>query len=325
MEIRYHTLDVFTDRIFGGNPLAVFPDAAGIDDGTMQRVARELNLSESVFLTPPRTPEGTRRVRIFTPVTEVPFAGHPTVGTAYFLAASGAVEIGEEGGTVVLEEGVGPVEVAVEVEGGLPSATRLTAAGEPEHRPLPWSTDGDTAGGRARLAEMVSLPEEAIGFGGRAVAGCEGAFEPEVVSAGLPFVVIPVRDLAGIRRARLDTAVWERLTREAWSRMIYLVCPEAEAEGVDQHVRMFAPGAGVPEDPATGSAAAALGAWLGRRSARRDARLRWRVEQGLEIGRPSLLEVDVEVSDGSVRSIRVGGRSVLVGRGVLRIPAESER
>jgi trans-2,3-dihydro-3-hydroxyanthranilate isomerase len=295
-------LDLFTDRAFGGNPLGVFPEASGMDDGLMQRIAREMSLSETVFLFPPETSEGTRRVRIFTPGMEVPFAGHPTVGTAYFLAATGAVDIGPEGGSVLLEENVGPVRVEVEVEGGRPARTVLTAAVLPEHRPVPWA--------RAELARLVSLPPDSLGYQG---------LEAEMVSCGLPFVVVPVRDLEAVRRSRLDLGAWDDLTRGAWSRMIYVLTMEAEGADVDAHVRMYAPGAGVPEDPATGSAAAALAGYLGRRAAG-DGVHGWRIEQGLEIGRPSLLEAEATVEGGAVARVRVGGRSVLMSRGVMDVP-----
>ena len=317
-DLVFHTVDVFTDRVFGGNPLGVFPDAAGLSDDLMQRIAREMNLSETVFLSPPETPDGTRRVRIFTPAVEVPFAGHPTVGTAHFLAATGAVELPPGGGTVVLEENVGPVAVEVEMEDGRPVRARLTAAVEPEHRDSPWPPDA--------LAALLSLPEGAVGMDPEAVPGVEAPLPPELVSLGLPYVVVPVRDVAAARASRLDTATWERMTRGAWSRMIYVVAPGGEGPDVDLHVRMYAPAAGVPEDPATGSAAAALGAWLGRRVAPgRDGRTvtrSWLVEQGLEMGRPSLLEVEADVEGDGVRAVRVGGRSVLVSRGTMTVPAD---
>lgn len=303
MRYDFHTLDVFTDRTFGGNPLGVFPEAGGLDDATMQKVAREMNLSETVFLLPPETPAGTRRVRIFTPAVEVPFAGHPTVGTAWFLTSSGAVTMERNGGTVVLEENVGPVPVRVETEDGRPVRATLSAAVLPEHRPVPWS--------RERLAAMISLGPDDV--------GC-GEMEPEMVSCGLPFIVVPVTDVDAASRSRLDPAVWDELTDGAWSRMVYVITRGGQGEGVDLHVRMYAPAAGVPEDPATGSAAAALGGYLGSRAAD-DGLWAWRLEQGLEVGRPSVLEVEAEVKDGTVAAVRVGGRCVPVSRGSMEVPS----
>lgn len=313
-ELTFHTVDVFTDRVFGGNPLGIFPDAGELPDPLMQSIAREMNLSETVFLTRPTSPGGPWRVRIFTPAVEVPFAGHPTIGTALFLAGTGRVELPEGGGTIVLRENVGPVPVDVGMEGGLPSTARLTAAVPPEHRECPWSPE--------ELATMLSLPPEAVGCPEGTVEGVSGGLEPELVSAGLPFVVAPVRDLDAARAARLETGSWERLTTGAWSRMMYVVSPEAEGPDVDLHVRMFAPAAGVPEDPATGSAGVALAAFLGRRcpTGTGGRTFRWTVEQGLEMGRPSRLEIEADVAGGSVEAVRVGGRSVPVSSGTMTVP-----
>ncbi|HZD06432.1 MAG TPA: PhzF family phenazine biosynthesis isomerase, partial [Longimicrobiales bacterium] len=228
--------------------------------------------------------------------------GHPTVGTAWFLAATGTASLEPDGGTVVLEENVGPVPVRVDTKDGRPVRAALTAAVLPEHRPVPWS--------RERLAAMVSLEPEAL--------GC-GDLEPEMVSCGLPFVVVPVADVDAARRSRLDSGVWEELTTGAWSRMVYVVTRGGEGEGIDLHVRMYAPSVGVPEDPATGSAAAALGGYLGART-EGDGTWTWRVEQGLEIGRPSLLEVEADVGEGAVTAVRVGGRCVTVSRGSMEVP-----
>lgn len=298
----FHILDVFTDRVFGGNPLGVFPDARGLDPETMQRIARELNLSETVFLSSAESHMGTRRARIFTPATEVPFAGHPTVGAAWFLASHGAA--GADG-VVALEENVGLVRVDVDMADGRPIRARLTTAIPPEFRDMPWQ--------RPELARLLSLEEDEIGAPG---------WEPEMVSCGLPFLIVPVRSLDAARRSRLDTAAWEDLTRGAWSRMVYVVTPEAEGEGVDVHVRMYAPAAGVPEDPATGSAAAALAGYLGKRAGGSGSHA-WRIEQGIEMGRPSLLDAEVDVEDGRVVAVRVGGQAVTVSRGTMEVPGET--
>jgi len=308
MELAFHTLDVFTDHVFGGNPLAVFPDGRGLGDAVMQRIAREMNLSETVFLFPPETDEGTRRVRIFTPGAEVPFAGHPTVGTAFFLAATGEVGLEGERTRIVLEEKVGPVPVEIRSENGRPVSTKLTAAVAPEYRDATFPDD--------QLASLLSLPHGAV--------GAEG-LSAEFVSCGLPFLVVPVRDLEAARRSRLDPATWETLLADAWSRKVYVVCLEPEGAGVDVHVRMYAPGVGVPEDPATGSAAAALAGYLGKRAGVSEGSLRWRVEQGIEMGRPSLLEVEAELEGGRVVRAHVGGRSVMVSRGTMRVPDEVAR
>jgi trans-2,3-dihydro-3-hydroxyanthranilate isomerase len=305
MDFRFHTLDVFTDRVFGGNPLAVYPDGRGLDTETMQRIAREMNLSETVFLLPPEG-SGTKRVRIFTPARELPFAGHPTVGTAWFLAGSGDVPVERDGiSTLVLEENIGPVAVEVTMKRGRPEFARFTAAQRPEYR--------TPAFGRAECARLLSLSEDEIGAPG---------WEIEMVSCGLPFLVVPVRDLDAIGRSRLDLTVWDELLEGGWTRMVYPIAPAAKGSGADVRVRMYGPHAGVPEDPATGSAAAALAAYLGKRGARDgpDGTLRWRIAQGVEMGRPSLIEAEADVQGGAVIAVRVGGRAVAVSRGTLTLP-----
>lgn len=310
MDYPFHTLDVFTDTPFTGNPLAVFPDARGLTPDQMQRMALEMNLSESVFVLPAETPTGTRRVRIFTPGREVPFAGHPTVGTAFYLAASGAVELPPEGGVVVLEEEVGPVPVQVTSREGVPVSAELTAAEEAREAPAPAENP--------RLAALVSLPPDEVGAEG--ARGIAGRLEPAFASVGLPYLVVPVRNVEAAEGAALDSAVWrELLPPGAESRMVYVVAPGGRGEGVDFHVRMFAPDAGVPEDPATGSAAAALGAYLGSRVP--DGESRWVLEQGLEMGRPSRLALRIEVEDGRAAVVRVAGAAVLMSRGVMPAPA----
>lgn len=301
MELPFHTLDVFSDRTFGGNPLGVFPDTAHLPPGLMQRIAREMNLSESVFLGPPES-GGDARVRIFTPGKEVPFAGHPTVGTAIYLAS--LLDDGPSDGTraLVLEENVGHVPVDVRFQGGEPVFARFTTAVLPEHRPSPLS-DVD-------LAMMVGL----------SVSDLHPALRPEMVSCGLPFYVIPIGSLTAIRSAVLDTALWRRLVSHLWADHVYLICPEVEGEGVDMHVRMFAPAAGVPEDPATGSAAAALGGYLSMVDGCEAGTLHWTVEQGIEIARPSILQVEADRSGGSTSAVRVGGSAVFVSRGVMSVP-----
>jgi trans-2,3-dihydro-3-hydroxyanthranilate isomerase len=305
MRLPFHTLDVFTDRAFGGNPLGVFPDATHLPSELMQMIARQMNLSETVFLGPPESDRGTARVRIFTPAVEVPFAGHPTVGSAIFLASGGAGErqAGSDEVTLVLEENVGAVPVKVHFEEGRPVFAQFTTALPPEHRPCGLAP--------ADLAALVGLQPADIGPDG---------LSPEMVSCGLPYLIVPVRSLDSIRRAELDTIRWRSMVADGWAHHVYLVCPESEGEGVDMHVRMFAPGSGVPEDPATGSAAAALGGYLSAVDGRAEASLAWTLEQGLECGRPSLLYVEADRAGGVTAAVRVGGSAVAVSEGIMTIP-----
>lgn len=318
MELSFHTLDVFTDRTFGGNPLGVFAVETTPPLETMQRIAREMSLSETVFVSPPETPEGTARVRIFTPVKELPFAGHPTVGTAIHLASPGTDTAGlrmpslpRDGEvTIVLEENVGPVPVVVKIEAGLPVFARFTTAVLPEHRPSPHA-DHD-------LAAMIGLDPEEIG--GTDAAGTE--LRPEMVSCGVPNFVIPVRTIESVRACVLDAARWKQLLADEWADHVYVVCLDGEGQGVDVRVRMFAPGSGVPEDPATGSAAAALGGYLSKVHGGDEASLAWTVEQGIEMGRPSIIHVEADRAAGRTTAVRVGGGAVPVSRGFMRVPAQ---
>jgi trans-2,3-dihydro-3-hydroxyanthranilate isomerase len=303
MEHSFCTADVFTDVPFGGNQVAVFPDARAIPEERMQDVAREFNISETVFVFPAREPGHTRRVRIFTPGGELPFAGHPTLGTAHALAELGEIALDGEVTRIVFEEGIGPVPVEIRARNGVPTFARLSAAKLPEIGPPPPPA--------AHLAAVLRLEEKDF---------LEGAFTPQAVSCGVPFLFVPLRDRQALARARLDQQAWEDTVASFWASMVFLVCRDPERRGSDLRGRMFAPGAGIPEDPATGAAAVALGGYLAERDPRRDGILRWVLEQGFEMGRPSILEIEAEKRDGRVTATRVGGASVLVARGTMRIP-----
>ncbi len=301
---RYHfvTADVFTDRPFGGNQLAVFPDARGIPEERLQDVTREFNFSETTFVYPPENPNHTRRVRIFTPGAELPFAGHPTIGTAHVLAAIGEIPLTGDATDIVFEEGVGPMRVTIRSEGGAPVFAQLTAA------QLPHS--GRAAPSRATLASALGL--EATDF-------LDDPWGPHPLSCGVPYTFVPVRDVATVAKARLRLDVWESTLKGSWGSEVFVFALGGERAGSDIHARMFAPGLNVPEDPATGSAAAALAGYLATRDPRRNGLLSWRVEQGFEMGRPSIMEVEADVSGGAVTAVRVGGASVLVSEGQMEI------
>lgn len=306
MRYRYHTLDVFTDRVFGGNPLAVFPHAEGIPGSVMAAIARELNLSETVFVLPRATAEGTRMLRIFTPGAELPFAGHPTLGAAHLLAATGESGLGsadEPLTQVVFDEGIGPVRVTIRRESGAPVFTQLTAAQAPEMGPRPPS--------RERLARLLGLEVGDV---------LAGDWSPAAVSCGVPFLFVPLAGRSAVARARLDHGIWAQELKSYWAAQVFVFAREGEMAGSDIRARMFAPGLGVPEDPATGSAVAALGGYLAGRPGQRDGLLRRTIEQGFEMGRPSLLYLEADVTSGRADAVRVGGRSVLVGDGEIDIP-----
>ncbi|HET7585079.1 MAG TPA: PhzF family phenazine biosynthesis protein [Gemmatimonadaceae bacterium] len=297
MRHRYYTLDVFTSRRFGGNQLAVFPFAHHIPEHALGPIAREFNYSETVFLYPPDDPAHTRRARIFTPGEEIPFAGHPTVGAAHLLAAIGEVPLAGDETRIVLEERVGAVSVLVRLSAGAPVFAQLTAAKLPEVGPPPPA--------RAALAGVLSLDES--DFGDDA---------PEAVSCGLPFLFVPVRSRDAVRRARVRMEQWERTLATYWAPQL-MVFWRASADVL--HARVFVPGLAVPEDPATGSAAAALGGYLAARDSQRDGTLRWTLHQGEDMGRPSLIEIEADKRDGHTTAVRCGGSSVLVCEGTLSL------
>jgi trans-2,3-dihydro-3-hydroxyanthranilate isomerase len=302
MRYRYLTCDVFTSVPFGGNQLAVFPDARGIPEHRLLDVTREFNYSETTFVFPPDDAKHSRRVRIFTPGGEVPFAGHPTVGTAHALAESGELALTGDLTHIVLEEQVGPVPVSIRAEGGHPVFAQLSVARLPEVLAPPPSRD--------ELARVLGLEvDDLLG----------GDWSPQSLSCGLPFLFVPLHDRGAVARARIRMDAWDATLRNAPVSEIMVFAAGGERPGTDYRARMFAPGLNVPEDPATGSACAALGGYLAARDPRQDGTLRWVVEQGFEMGRPSMLEVEADVTRGAVTAVRVGGDTVLVCEGTMAI------
>ena len=299
---RYHTADVFTDTRFGGNQLAVIPDARGIPEPLLLAIAREFNYAETTFVYPPADPANTRRLRIFTPGTEVPFAGHPTVGTAHVLAAIGAIPLAGDMTRIVFEEGVGRVSVAIRSRDGRPVFAQLSVAKLPEAGPVPAS--------RAKLAAVLGLDVADL---------LDGQWAPQAFSGGIPFLFVPVVDRAAVARVRIRTDAWESTQQHAWAPDLFVFAPGGEREGTDFRARCFVPGLGVAEDAATGSANAALAGYLAARDGRSDGTLRWRVEQGFEMQRPSILEVEADLAGGRLTAARVGGASVLVCEGTMDV------
>ena len=301
---RFLTADIFTDTRFGGNQLAVLPDARGLTTEQMQAITREFNDSESTFILPPENPANTRRVRIFTPGSELPFAGHPTVGSAFVLATIGEIPITGDETRIVLEEGVGPVPVTVRSRDGKPVFCQFSVAQLPKvGKPLP---------SRAALAAVLSLPEEDL---------LDGKWRAEVVSCGLPFSFVPVRDRAVVAKSRIRMDQWEKHLAGTDGENVMIFAMDPEQPGHDVRARMYGPGpaVNVPEDPATGSACAALGGYLAMRSDQRDGTLRWVVEQGYEMGRPSLIDVEADKKGDAITAVRVGGESVLVSEGTITV------
>ena len=304
MRAQYITCDVFTDHTFGGNQLAVFPDASDIPPELYPHIAREFNYSETTFVLPPTDPKNTRRVKIFTPGGELQFAGHPTVGTAHVLAATGAVKLNGGATNIVLEEGVGPVPVSIRGEAGRPTFAQLSVAQLPQVGPPP--PDAKT------LAAMLSLTPRDLPD--------DDALTPQAVSCGTPFLFVPLRDRGAVARAKIRIDIYEQVLRGYLTDKVFLFALDPEHEEHDVRARMFAPSIGVQEDPATGSAAVGMGGYLAMRDPRADGTLRWVVEQGFEMGRPSILEVEVDKRRGEITAVRVGGETVLVCKGEIELP-----
>jgi trans-2,3-dihydro-3-hydroxyanthranilate isomerase len=300
----YHLVDVFTDRAFGGNPLAVFLDGKGLSDLLMQAIAKEFNLSETTFVLPPQDAANDFRVRIFTPTSELPMAGHPTIGTTFMLTRAGLVRPAaeRERTTITLEEGVGPIPVAIDWENSAPSFIEM-------QQPLP--TFGSPIENVSEIAEMLSLNADAI----RTDAPVQ------IVSCGVPFLYVPVKSLEAVRRIRFRMDVAERFGFPAENTFVFATETEFATSGV--HSRMFAPLLGVYEDPATGGATGPLGCYLVRhRIIPSEGELRCVSEQGIEMGRPSFLHIRIRHTNGEITAVHVGGTCHYMGSGQLELPEE---
>jgi len=299
--LRFVTADVFTASAYGGNPLAVVLDGRGLTTAQMQAVAREFNLSETTFILPPGNPRHTARVKIFTPTAEMAFAGHPTVGTAWAMAHLGLIAPAGDEARIVFEENVGPVPLTVRFDGTRPSYVSFTTAMVPEEVvPVPAV---------AELAEIVGLtPADIRTDGAPALA----------LSCGTAFTCIPLRSAEAVARVRLNSEAWRRHLGAGPAHKVFVF---ARTGPGTLHARMFGPGEGVAEDPATGSAACAVTGWLVRDAGPKVGTGRWTIHQGEEMGRPSRIFVEADVSNGAIIAVRCGGTAVMMAEGTLRRPA----
>ncbi|NKX44318.1 PhzF family phenazine biosynthesis protein [Roseicyclus persicicus] len=287
--LRFHIYDVFTTTPFTGNPLAIVEGAGGLTTAQMQTLARQFNLSETIFVQPPDDPAHTAKVRIFFPTAEIPFAGHPTIGCALHLAGDTASEI-------TLEEVAGLVPVTITRDGGATLA-EFTAPRLPvRHAPVPP---------HALIAAALDLTPARI-----------GPHDPGVWQGGPAFLYVPVTDLDTLAAARPIEPVWSELMAAARVDSAYLYT--ATPEGIRS--RMFSPTAGIPEDPATGSATAILAGQLLANGALPGGTTTLRLRQGVEMGRPSDLRLTVDVDAGAIAAIRVAGSAVKIAEGTIRIP-----
>ena len=298
MRRRFHTLDVFTDTAFAGNPLAVVLDCDGLDAARMQAIAREFNLSETVFVRDAGDPVNTARLRIFTPTSELPFAGHPTIGAAALIAHLRAPDrIVKDELRIVLEEGIGDIVCMVR-------APRKGALHASFICPQISTRVGDVADDAA-LAAALGLEPGDIGMEGH-IAG--------IWSAGNPVAFVPIRSLEAIGRARAGAGFGGVF---AGARGAFLYTSEVSLEGNDVHARMFAPHLGIGEDPATGSAAAAFAGIAAAYEEPPDGEHTLIIEQGFEMGRPSLMILGLAVEGGVLTGASVGGSVVLISNGEI--------
>lgn len=301
--LRYTIVDVFTDKQFGGNPLAVFTNGRGLSAELMQAIARELNLSETTFVLPASDAAHHYRVRIFTPAVELPMAGHPTVGTSYVLARERMFDWSGDTATLRLEEGVGTIVVQMSFKDGLPSFIEMS-------QPLP--TFGETFEDVGAVAEMLSLDKEEITATNLPLA---------VVSCGVPFLFVPLRDLRAAQRIRFRLDVWERTLKDFVAPQVFVFTRETEFVRSTVHSRMFGPAAGILEDPATGGASGPLGCYLVRHGVVDTETEVSEIlsEQGIEMGRPSFIRIRIERRGEEITGVRVGGECRFVGEGFFEI------
>ncbi|MFL6812717.1 MAG: PhzF family phenazine biosynthesis protein [Bradyrhizobium sp.] len=304
MQRRYVTVDVFTDRAFGGNPLAVVLDAGGLSTAQMQAIAVEFNYSETTFVLPPRDPANDAHVRIFTATREIPFAGHPNVGTAFVLATRPA----KPPARLKFEEGAGLVAVALLQDGGKVVGAELTA-------PQPFTQMSHVSSEQAAACASLSTAEIKV-----------DRHPPVIVSVGLPFLVAELTSRDALRRARPDAAAFARTfpCDGAFSVYLYTRDVPAEEKPCDLQARMFLRGSsGLTEDPATGSATLAAAALLADLAAERDGELKLRIGQGVDMGRPSLLLTRVRKANGAIVSAHVGGGCVQMMEGTFALAGEA--
>ncbi|QWW66363.1 PhzF family phenazine biosynthesis protein [Rhizobium sp. WYJ-E13] len=301
MALSYSVYDVFTDTKLAGNPLAVIFDGEGLGDAAMQAIASEMNLSETVFVQQADNPAYTARIRIFTPGRELPFAGHPTVGTAIALAekahGAGSLDL-----VSVLEENVGPVRCAVRLREGEASFAEFDLPRKSQQIQL--SLD------KAGIADALSLKTTEIGFENHV---------PSIWSAGVPFLMVPVHDVGAARRLEFDPQLWEKTVPfvDGALASAYIYCRGGVNHVAKFHARMFASGMGISEDPATGSAAAALSGAINHFDRLTDGHYPVLIEQGVEMGRPSFIHLHMDIEGGTISNARIGGQAVRIATGTL--------
>lgn len=305
MDLKFHTLDVFTKVRFGGNPLAIVLGADGLDTETMQKIAAEFNLSETVFVMAAERPAHSAKIRIFTPKSELPFAGHPTIGTAVLLAELREAETGGgQDSLVILEEQIGLVRAGVRIGPRQGDATFAEFDGPK----VPVMVEERPA--NEDIAQALGLISGEIGFSNH---------KPTIFDGGAKFLFVPVASRDVLIRSAPNLAYWKSALKEAAGVGVFVYCNQPDHASAHYRARMFAPGHGVMEDPATGSAAAGFAGVVHYFDSLRDGLHKRQIEQGYEMGRPSQIELSVEVEAGKLAGVRVGGYAVRVSEGLIRL------
>lgn len=302
--LKFYQADVFTSQPFGGNPVAVIPDAQGLSDDQLQQIAREMNLSETVFVFPPTDPAAVARLRIFTPTQELPFAGHPVIGAFFVLAELGLVPVKESVTRVMQECNIGLFPVELDVDEGQVDQIMMTQPRPEFLGPIEETDD------LYKIAVAMGLSKHVI---------ADTKWPLEIVSTGFPVLIVPVRTLTAVRSIVPDPSAIIDLSRRFGMNGVMVFTTVTVESSATVHARMFAPAIGIPEDPATGSAGGALGAYLVQNGVVEVApTTEIIIEQGYEIERPSRILVQVESDDDMIQSVKVGGQCVMVAEGTLR-------
>ncbi|MFZ2100614.1 MAG: PhzF family phenazine biosynthesis protein [Oricola sp.] len=302
MARRYAIYDVFTEQKLAGNPLAVVFDADGLDNAAMQAIAREFNLSETVFIRPAKNPAHSAALRIFTPGRELPFAGHPTVGAAIALGEDGPANEAGDRRLMVLEENIGAVRCVLRV--GEPSYAEFDVPRLPEK--VEYDVD------KAAIAAAVGVAPTEIGFENHLVS---------VWTAGNTFVYVPLDGLGPVQRVSIDKAQWKEIAPIVGGNQasVYVYTRDAIHHDCAFHARMFAPEMGLAEDPATGSAAANFAGVIAHFDGLADGPTAYLIEQGLEMGRPSAIRLEITGKAGAIHAARIGGHAVKIAEGTLLV------
>ncbi len=296
MDYKFYVIDVFTDKQFEGNQLAVFPIAEGLGDESMQKIAKEFNYSETVFINSTKE-KNIKMVRIFTPASEVDFAGHPNIGAAMLLARIGEYS-DEKQIDIIFKEKVGDVPLRIYFENSIPQNAELSTVKLPEKGDAPSLEE---------IAKVVSLD----------ISDIVPTENPLSFSCGLPFLFVPITSLEKLKRAALNQEQWKNHISQSWAPQLYLFTKETELSNSNFHARMFAPALGISEDPATGSAAAALAGFISEYMEKNDGTFTYVIEQGFEINRPSIIEMSFTQKNHKIESVKIRGNAVIFSEGKI--------